>query len=320
MSVHTTPSPAGTDKADKPVTVADIRAAKGKRNIAVLTAYDYSAAVAVDKAGVDIILVGDSLGMVVLGLPDTLGVTLEDMISHTKAVVRGTRRALVVTDMPFMTYERGMDHALENATRLCRESGTRAVKLEGGFRVLPQVDALVGAGIPVMGHLGLTPQRAAALGGFKVQAKTAADGAKLVEEALALQEAGCFSIVLEAIPAPLAQRVTERLAIPTIGIGAGAGCDGQVLVYHDLLGLYDRFVPKFVRRYATLAAPITEAVAAYTADVRSGAFPGPEHSFGMKDEEARALDKAIDKALKARSAGTPGFSDPPGEPRFGDGE
>ena len=293
MSVHSAPS-SGADSAEcVSLSSLDIRKAKGSRKVVVLTAYDYSAAVLVDRAGVDVILVGDSLGMVMLGQNDTLGVTLEDMIHHSKAVVRGTRRALVVTDMPFMTYETGVDDALRNATRLCRESGVRAVKLEGGTRIVPQVEALVAAGIPVMGHLGLTPQRAATLGGFKVQGKTAQDGAQLVEDALALQQAGCFSIVLEAIPAPLAQRVSERLAIPTIGIGAGAGCDGQVLVYHDLLGLYDRFVPKFVKQYASLAEPVVEAVAAYAADVRNGTFPGPEHSFSMKEAEVRGLDEVL---------------------------
>lgn len=295
MSVHSAPSAAPAQDAPAQLSSVDIRKAKGLRKLAVLTAYDYSAAVLVDGAGVDVVLVGDSLGMVMLGQNDTLGVTLEDMIHHTKAVVRGTRRALVVTDMPFMTYEAGVGEALHNATRLCRESGVRAVKLEGGTRILPQVEALVAAGIPVMGHLGLTPQRAATLGGFKVQARNALDGAQLVEEALALQRAGCFSLVLEAIPAPLARRVTERLAIPTIGIGAGADCDGQVLVYHDLLGLYDRFVPKFVKQYATLAAPIMEAAAAYAEDVRNGTFPGPEHSFAMKEEEVRGLDEALER-------------------------
>ncbi len=275
------------------LTSRDILAAKGQRKLAVLTAYDYSSAMLVDEAGVDIILVGDSLGMVMLGREDTLSVTLEECIHHTKAVLRGTRRALVVADMPFMSYEAGVNEALHNAARLCQESGVRAVKVEGGRWILPQIEALVRAGIPVMGHLGLTPQRAAVLGGFKVQAKNAEAALQLIKDALALQEAGCFSLVLEAIPAPLARRVSERLAIPTIGIGAGNGCDGQVLVYHDLLGLYKDFTPRFVRRYAALGPIIRDAVAAYADDVRQGAFPTSEHAFSMSDEEIAKLDAVL---------------------------
>lgn len=290
MSVH--------KQSEGKITTGDIRASKGKRKLAVLTAYDYTAAAIVDSAGVDIVLVGDSLGMVMLGLDDTLPVTLDDMISHTKSVTRAVSRALVVTDMPFMTYETGPRDALRNATRLCAESGVRAVKVEGGRAILPQVEALVKAGIPVMGHLGLTPQRAAVLGGFKVQGKTAEAAGDLLRDALALQNAGCFSLVLEAVPAPLAAKVTACLDIPTIGIGAGAGCDGQVLVYHDLLGLFERFVPRFVKQYGQLAPVIREAVSGYAKDVREGAFPGPEHSFTMPEAEAAKLDALFD-AIKA---------------------
>ncbi len=273
-----------------PFSVLDIRNSKGGRKLAALTAYDRSSAALADAAGVDIILVGDSLGMVMLGRPDTLSVTLDEMILHCRSVVETMGRALVVADMPFMTYETGTGDALANAARLCRESGVRAVKLEGGGRILPQVKALVDAGIPVMGHVGLTPQRAAVLGGFKVQGKTAEAASALLADALALQDAGCFALVLEAVPAPLAQRVTERLDIPTIGIGAGPSCDGQILVYHDLLGLYERFVPKFVKQYAKLGPQIREAIGRYAGEVRDGTFPGPEHSFSMTREEAARLD------------------------------
>lgn len=287
MSVH-------AESKEKKVTVSDVLASKGTRKLAMLTAYDYTGAAIVDSAGVDIILVGDSLGMVMLGNEDTLPVTLDEMILHTRSVTRAVTHALVVTDMPFMTYETGAADALRNAARLCAQSGVRAVKMEGGRTILPQVKALVTAGIPVMGHLGLTPQRAAVLGGFKVQGKTAQAAGNLLRDALALQEAGCFSLVLEAVPAPLAEKVTTHLAIPTIGIGAGAGCDGQVLVYHDMLGLFERFAPRFVKRYANLAPAIREAVTAYAEDVRGGAFPGPEHEFSMPEGEAALLDELFE--------------------------
>lgn len=292
MSAH-------ADSKGAPLSSFAVRESKGKRRLAVLTAYEYTAAFHADAAGVDIILVGDSLGMVMLGREDTLSVTLDECILHTRSVMRGTSRALVVTDMPFMSYETGVRDALVNAARLCAEGGVRAVKLEGGRDVVPQVAALVKAGIPVMGHLGLTPQRSAVLGGFKVQGKTAAAAVALYEDALALQDAGCFSVVLEAIPAPLAEAVTRRLDIPTIGIGAGAGCDGQVLVYHDMLGLYPRFTPRFVKQYAQLGQAVQDAVAAYAEDVREGAFPAPEHSFTMKEEEAAKLDALLDAVKKA---------------------
>lgn len=289
MSVHTQPGDSGS-----PMTALSVKASKGKKRLAVLTAYESSAAAIVDAAGMDIILVGDSLGMVMLGREDTVSVTLDEMITYTRAVMAGTSRAMVVADMPFMTYETGIADALKNAARLCAESGVRAVKLEGGVDIAPQVRALVKSGIPVMGHIGLTPQRAAVLGGFKVQGKTAAAAQALMRDAVALEEAGCFSMVLEAVPAPLAAKITERIGVPTIGIGAGSGCDGQVLVYHDLLGLYERFVPRFVKQYAQLARTVREAVASYANDVRDGSFPGPEHSFTMPEEEAAKLDALFD--------------------------
>jgi 3-methyl-2-oxobutanoate hydroxymethyltransferase len=301
MSVHAQASgKTGQEASHKPVSSLDILRCKGKRRIAVLTAYDYSQACIVDAAGMDVVLVGDSLGMVMLGLDDTMGVTLEDMISHTRSVVRGISHALVVADMPFMTYETGIADALRNAHRLCVESGVRAVKLEGGRTVAPQVKALVDAGIPVMGHIGLTPQRAAVLGGFKVQGKTASAAADLLRDALALQDAGCFSIVVEAVPADLATKLSQRLTIPTIGIGAGVGCDGQVLVYHDLLGLYGRFVPKFVKQYASLAPVIQDAIAAYAAEVKAETFPAPEHSFAMPEKETALLDELFDAVLREK--------------------
>lgn len=296
MSVHAKPA----DGAHGPVTALSVKESKGRKKIAVLTAYEASAASIVDSAGVDVILVGDSLGMVVLGRSDTVSVTLDEMIVFTRAVAAGASRALVVADMPFMTYETGVADALKNAARLCAESGARAVKLEGGVTVAPQVAALVGAGIPVMGHIGLTPQRAAVLGGFKVQGKTAGAAAALLRDALALQDAGCFSIVLEAVPAPLAKAITERVSVPTIGIGAGSGCDGQVLVFHDLLGLYERFVPRFVKQYAQLAPVIREAVSSYAADVREGTFPGPEHAFSMPREEAEKLETLFSGIMAER--------------------
>ena len=263
---------------EKPLSILDVRDAKKRRKLAMVTAYDTPAARIVDRAGVDMVLVGDSLGMVMLGRKDTL------------SVVQGIHHALVVADMPFMTYEPGPDAALSNAARLVRESGVRAVKLEGAF--LPQIRALVGAGIPVMGHIGLTPQRSAQLGGFKVQGKRAEAARQLLDEAAALEDAGCFAIVLEAIPAPLAAAITARVSVPTIGIGAGADCDGQVLVLHDMLGLYSEFTPRFVKRYAELGTLMEQAVRDYAEEVRSGAFPTPAHSFSMdKEERARLEDR-----------------------------
>lgn len=274
---------------DKTVTMADIRASKGQRKLVMITAYDYTAARLIDETGVDFILVGDSLGMVMLGREDTVSVTLDEMIHHCKAVKRGARKAFIVADMPFMTYETGCRDALENAGRLFRESGVRAVKLEGGMSILPQVRALVGAGIPVMGHIGLTPQRIAQLGGFKVQGKNAGAAVRILKEAKALEEAGCFAVVLEAVPAPLADAVTKALRIPTIGIGAGAGCDGQVLVLHDMLGLYPDFTPRFVKKYAQLGNAVKQAVREYASEVRDGVFPTDAHSFAMAPQEEEKL-------------------------------
>lgn len=285
MSKHT----AGTGV--KPVTSLDIRQSKGDRKLTMLTAYDYSSATLVDECDIDMILVGDSLGMVMLGREDTINVTVDEMVHHTKAVVRGTKRALVIADMPFMSYETGVEDAMRNAARLFQEGGARAVKLEGGHTVVPQVQALVNAGIPVVGHIGLTPQRVASLGGFKVQGKTAEAANALLEEAKALEAAGVFCLVLEAIPAPIAARITQELTIPTIGIGAGADCDGQVLVFHDLLGLFDRFVPKFVKQYANLREVAASAISDYKREVEDGSFPASEHSFAMPEHEKEKFEK-----------------------------
>jgi len=274
----------------KKLTIPDIKNRKNGTPIAELTAYDYPWAKAVDAAGIDVVLVGDSLGMVVLGHPDTVSVTMDEMIHHTKAVVRGVERALVITDMPFGSYNSSIPAAINNATRILKEGRADAVKIEGGVSMAPTVAAIVRAGIPVQGHIGLTPQTATSLGGFKVQGKSAQAAKQLLDDAKALEEAGCFSIVLEAIPAPLAERITQAISIPTIGIGAGPGCDGQVLVIHDLVGLYDRFTPKFVKQFAAINEPIAAALTQYKAEVESRAFPTEAHSFTMKSEE---LDKLL---------------------------
>lgn len=273
----------------KKVTVPDIIATKGKRKLSELTAYDYPTALWVDQSGIDMILVGDSLAMVVLGYDDTLSVGMEDMLHHTAAVARGAKRALVIGDMPFMSYQASVEQALINAGRFMREAHAGAVKLEGGARVVAQVKAMVDAGIPVQGHLGLTPQSAAQFGGFKVQGKTADAAKVLIEDAQALAEAGCFSIVLEAVPSPIAEMITEAIPIPTIGIGAGKACDGQVLVIHDVLGMYDRFTPKFVKQFAKMSDPIRKAIEAYKQEVEDGTFPGPEHGFVFNEAEMAKL-------------------------------
>lgn len=257
--------------------------------ITMLTAYDYPTALAMDRAGIDSILVGDSLGMVVLGYETTLPVTMDEMLHHCRAVARGARYALLIGDMPFMSYQASVTDAVRNAGRFLQQAGMDAVKLEGGRERLDAIQAIVGAGIPVMGHLGLTPQSVHQLGGFRAQGKSLPAARRLLEDALKLQDAGCFGIVLEAVPARLATLVSERLEIPTIGIGAGAGCDGQVLVTHDLLGLFDRFTPKFVRKYANLHAEIGRAFEDYIDDVISGSFPAPEHTIDMPDEDWEAL-------------------------------
>lgn len=276
----------------KQLTIQDLLEMKRLgRKIKMITAYDYTMAVLVDQSPMDMILVGDSLGMVVLGYESTVPVTMEEMIHHTRAVVRGAANTFVVADLPFMSYQVSAEEAIRNAGRLMKEGGADAVKLEGGGSMADTVRAIVSAGIPVMGHLGLTPQTATMLGGLKVQARDAEAARTLLSDARALEKAGAFSLVLEAIPAPLAELVTSELSIPTIGIGAGAGCDGQVLVLHDALGLFQRFVPKFVKRYASLGESVAEALAAYCREVDGGVFPGPEHSFGMKKEELAALLK-----------------------------
>ncbi len=267
----------------KKVTVPAVMAAKGRRKLTMLTAYDYLTALWVDRSGVDMILVGDSLAPVMLGHEDTLSVTMEEMLHHTRAVTRGARRALVIGDMPFMSYQVSVEQAVENAGRFLKEARAQAVKLEGGASVVRQVEAIVKAGIPVQGHLGLTPQSIAQLGGFKVQGKDRETAQKLIQDAVALTEAGCFSLVLEAIPAPVAEEITDTIAIPTIGIGAGPRCDGQVLVTHDLVGLFDRFVPRFVKQYDQLGQRLLDAACRYREEVERGVFPGPEHSFGFPE-------------------------------------
>ncbi len=257
--------------------------------IAVLTGYDYPTALALDQAGIDAILVGDSLGMVILGYENTLPVTMDEMLHHCRAVARGSRAALLIGDMPFMSYQVSTEEAIRNAGRFLQQGGMEAVKLEGGRERLDAIRAILGAGIPVMGHLGLTPQSVNLLGGFRPQGRTAVTAERLLEDALLLEEAGCFSLVLESVPARLAEIVSKRLAIPTIGIGAGTGCDGQVLVTHDLLGLFDRFTPKFVRKYADLHTEMQSAFTAYIADVQGRTFPAQEHTVEMPDEEWEAL-------------------------------
>ncbi len=252
---------------------------KKKEPIVMITAYDYPSAQMVDEAGVDIILVGDSLGMVVLGYENTLPVTMEDMLRHTAAVARGAKRAMVVADMPFMSYQLSPEQALENAGRFIKEAKAHAVKLEGGEEVIEAINKITSAGIPVMGHIGLTPQSIHRIGGYRVQGREEEQALKLAKDAKLLEEAGCFSIVLEAVPVDLAKKITESLNIPTIGIGAGPFCDGQVLVYHDILGIYQEFKPKFVKRYANLRKEIIDAVSNYVKEVKDGKFPDEEHSY-----------------------------------------
>ncbi|GAB4500679.1 MAG: 3-methyl-2-oxobutanoate hydroxymethyltransferase [Anaerolineales bacterium] len=257
--------------------------------ITMLTGYDYPTALALDQAGVDSILVGDSLGMVVLGYPNTLAVTMEEMLHHCRAVSRGAKNALLIGDMPFMSYQISAAEAVRNAGRFLQEAGMDAVKLEGGRERLEAIRAIVAAGIPVMGHLGLTPQSVHQLGGFRPQGKTASAARRLLEDALLLQEAGCFSLVLESVPARVAAHISQALTIPTIGIGAGAGCDGQVLVTHDLLGLFERFTPKFVKQYAQLNAEMRRAFGEYLAEVQSRQFPAAEHTVEMDEAEWQAF-------------------------------
>lgn len=266
-------------------TVATVRQQKKDGDkITMLTAYDYSTAKLMDEAGIDMILVGDSLGMVMLGYEDTLSVTMEDMLHHTRAVCRGTKNAMVVGDMPFMSYQASVYDAVVNAGRFIKETGCNAVKLEGGAAVCPQIKAITEAGIPVMAHLGLTPQSVNAFGGFKVQGKSEEAARKLVDDAKAIQEAGAFAVVLECIPAKLAKLISETIQIPTIGIGAGAGCDGQVLVYQDMLALFSDFKPKFVKHFVDVGSAMKEGFEGYIREVKEGTFPAEEHSFKIADD------------------------------------
>jgi 3-methyl-2-oxobutanoate hydroxymethyltransferase len=268
-------------------TVLELRGKKGQR-LAMLTAYDFPTARLAAEGGIDLILVGDSLGMVVLGYDSTLPVTVDDMVHHTKAARRGAPEAFLVADLPFLSYGTA-EQALAAAARLMKEAGADSVKLEGGTEVVPVVEALVRAGVPVMGHVGLTPQTASALGGYKLQGKDEDTARRVLEGAAALERAGCWGVVLELVPAPLAKLVTERLAIPTIGIGAGPDCDGQVLVFHDVVGLFSGFTPTFVKRYTEAGAAIKTAIARYASDVRSGAFPAEGQSFRMKEDVLRRI-------------------------------
>ena len=271
-------------------TAATFAAAKAKgEKLSMLTAYDYSTAKLEDESGINGILVGDSLGNVVLGYEDTVSVTMEDMIHHGAGVARGAKNALVVVDMPFMSYEVTVEEAVRNAGRLMKEGRAGAVKLEGGVRVAEQIRAIVKAGIPVMGHIGLTPQSINVFGGFKVQGKSEEAARALLADAKAVEEAGAFAVVIEAVPAALAQMITDAVSIPTIGIGAGAGCDGQILVYQDMLGMFSDFAPKFVKRYANVGEVMREAFANYAAEVASGAFPTEEHTYKIKDDVLEKL-------------------------------
>jgi 3-methyl-2-oxobutanoate hydroxymethyltransferase len=292
------PPPADEGQRRK-VTVLDFQAKCDRAEpIAMLTAYDFPTARAADRAGIDALLVGDSLAMVVLGHPNTLSVSMEEMLHHARAVSRGAQGALLVGDLPFLSYQADTGDAVRNAGRFLQDAGMDAVKLEGGRTFAPVVAAIVRAGIPVQGHIGLMPQSLHKQGGFKVQGRTAADAQGLLEDALALQEAGCFSVVLEGIPARLAAFITERLRIPTLGIGAGGGTDGQVLVVNDVLGLSPH-VPRFAKSYAHLGEAMVEAMASFRREVAERAFPGPEHAYGLPDDEWRAFLAAVGHNLRA---------------------
>ncbi|HHZ16536.1 MAG TPA: 3-methyl-2-oxobutanoate hydroxymethyltransferase [Peptococcaceae bacterium] len=272
------------------ITVSVLREKKAQGlKITMVTAYDYPSARMVEEAGLDMILVGDSLGNAVLGYENTLPVTMDEMVHHTRAVCRGTRHTFVVADLPFLSYHVSVEQAILNAGRLVKEGGAQAVKLEGGKERLEVIKRIIAAEIPVMGHLGLTPQSIHQFGGFKVQGKNKEQAEKLLADALLLEEAGVFALVLECVPAPLAAMITEKLSIPTIGIGAGAGCDGQVLVWHDLLGITQDLKPRFVKNYAHLHDDITGALKQYKAEVEKGQFPAAEHSYTMKEEEIPRL-------------------------------
>lgn len=274
----------------KKITITDLQNKKHDgRKITMLTAYDYPTAKLIDEAGLDVILVGDSLGMVVLGYDSTVPVTMDEMIHHAKAARRGVKYAFLIGDMPFMSYQVSKEYAILNAARFMKEALCDAVKLEGGDEVLDVTKAIIDAGIPVLGHLGLTPQTVSKLGGYKIQGKDAPAAKKILDQALKLEDAGCFAIVLECVPDKVAEHITEKLKIPTISCGAGPGCDGQVLVTNDMIGLFDRFVPKFVKQYIKLSSLMSEAFKKYKAEVESGKFPGPEHTFAISEEELKKL-------------------------------
>ena len=278
----------------KKITIQDVKQAKkDNRKLTMVTAYDYPFGLMADEAGVDIVLVGDSLGMVVMGLDGTVEVTMEHMIHHIKAVVRGCKNALVVGDMPFMSYNTSIREAIVNAGRLMKEGGCDVVKLEGGVDFAPTVKAIVKAGIPVQGHIGLTPQTASALGGFKMQGKDALAAMRIVDDAKALEDAGVFSMILEAVPAPLGEIVAKAVNIPVIGIGAGNKVDGQVLVTHDMIGLFDKFVPKFVKQYTKIRPIIIDAMKAYKKEVIEEVFPAEEHSFNMPEKTLEELKESL---------------------------
>ena len=274
------------------VTVLDVQQAKKEgRKLVMCTAYDYPFGLMADEAGMDMVLVGDSLGMVVMGLEGTVEVTMEHMIHHIKAVVRGCKGPLIVGDMPFMSYNTSIREAIQNAGRLMKEGGCEAIKLEGGVDFALTIQAIVKAGIPVQGHIGLTPQTASALGGFKMQGRDALAAKRIIEDAKALEDAGVFSMILEAVPAPLGQLVAEAVKVPVVGIGAGPDVDGQVLVTYDMIGLFEKFVPKFVKQYTQIRKTILEALKEYKEDVVAVTFPDPEHSFKMPDEALEQLKK-----------------------------
>lgn len=276
------------------ITVLDLQKAKQEgRKLVMITAYDYAFGLLAAEAGVDIVLIGDSLGMVVMGLEGTVEVTMENMIHHIKAVVRSCKGPLIVGDMPFMSYNTSIREAIINAGRLVKEGGCEVIKLEGGVDFAPTIEAIVKAGIPVMGHIGLTPQTASALGGFKIQGRDAAAAKQIIDDAKAIQDAGVFSIILEAVPAPLGKLISETVRVPVIGIGAGSDVDGQVLVFHDVVGLFDKFVPKFVKQYTNIRSIILDALNEYKKEVQNAAFPGSEHSFKMPDEALEQLKKMI---------------------------
>jgi 3-methyl-2-oxobutanoate hydroxymethyltransferase len=280
------------------ITIVDLQKKKeAGEAITMLTAYDYPTGVLVDRAGIDIILVGDSLAMVVLGHETTVSVTMDEMLHHCRAVARGARDPLLVGDMPFMSYQASVTEAIRNAGRFLKEGNMDVVKLEGGRPVAPTVRAIVDAGVPVMGHIGLTPQSVSKLGGYRVQGKDVAAAKALIDDAMALEQAGAFSLILEAIPSPVAEIISDRVSIPTIGIGAGPHCDGQVLVIHDLIGLFEGFLPKFVKQYANIFPTIEEALNQYRQDVIDGAFPAPEHGYAMSDEALETLLTELDREL-----------------------